>query len=364
MTPISIIVPFHSNKRLLDICLSSLVATVPECVEIIAVLNNADPRQIDFRIEHPQVRVERIHSNLGYSKAINHGASLAKHKLLVFCDSDTFFDGPWLEALLNLHTSSANIGLTSCKLIDPNSGRVIDYGMGLTKYNNAHPFKDRRVDHPLTCIDRKVQMACSACMMISRDVFERVGEMDTDLFNFYQDTDLCLRVNEAGLECWVAADAMAFHRGDSAQTNRSAYRADVKGWYVAKNVHRMSVDMEKYFHESHAYLARCANLDNRYLWVDLSSVADREWHRATVAGLLPIISSYEFPARERDEKSVELLSHLDGALLETRSPIIYFVDRFVALQGNALWKRLRRHDGDIVVDRNANMELLGHIDRS
>lgn len=364
MKNVSIIVPFHSNKRLLDICLSTLTATTPDEVEIIVVLNNADSRQIDFDIKHPRIRIEREHANLGYSKAINLGVKIAKGNLLVFCDSDTFLRKYWLESLHKLHNSSRKIGLTSCKLIDPNSDRVIDYGMGLTKYNNAHPFKDRRIDHPLTCVDRRVQMACSACMMMSRDVFECVGGMDTELYNFYQDTDLCLRVNEAGLECWIAADAMAYHRGDSAQTNRSPYRADVKGWYVAKNAHRMAVDMEKYYQESYRFLAGRTDLDNRYLWVDLSSVADRDWHREVVGQILPIITSCEVPAKDRDEKAIELITQLDGGLLETQNPIIYFVDRFIALQGNALWKRLRRHSGDIVVDRNANIEMLNLVDQS
>ncbi|MGE5502581.1 MAG: glycosyltransferase family 2 protein [Ignavibacteriales bacterium] len=362
MMRLSVVVPYHSNQSLLDACISTLVETVRDDVEIILVKNNANEAEIAVPTKPNRVKNIIIPRNLGYSKAVNIGVEKCDGELVVLADADTFFKPGWLEALTKFHVENNMDGLSASQLISPSSGRVTDYGMALTKLNNTHPFKDRPVGHPLVSRARRVQMACSACMMIRRDVFEEVGGMDPELHNFYQDTDLCLRLKERGHPVWVVANSLVYHQGDSAKSMRAPYRADVKAVYGAKNWHRMSVDMDGYFREAVEF-ARSIGIDlapPRRL-IDLSSVGDHAWHQELFQSIFKLSGIMEFFSACRDAEDISLLNELDAHLRTHREPLIYFVDRYPAVRKNAFWIEARRGRGDLVIDRNANIMALEQV---
>lgn len=354
----SIIVPYHSNKDYLYMCIESLLNTVPKCVEIIIVVNNSQNQEYTIEIPYDKVNVIRVKENLGYSKAINLGVENSKGKFLIFSDSDTvYFDENWFTNLTSFYVSDKNIGIASSKLINPLTGRIIDFGMALSKYNNTHPFMDRPVNFPPTLKNRKVQMACSANMIIDRELFYKVGMLDTELVNFYQDTDICLKIKDYGKECWVVANSLAYHRGSSSSVNRASYRADVKGYYMAKNYHRMDIDLGYYMKQSFEYFKNNDNYNYRYkyLLVDCSSVADKQWFHERIEEYFQIYEIYEISYPVRDITHLSLIDHLGMNILKTNVPIIYFVDRYISLQDNSMWEKFRNCSNDIIIDRNANI---------
>lgn len=357
----SIIVPFHSNKRLLQLCLKTLLKTVPSDVEKIVVLNNHRADELPTNIKQSQFRVVRHDESLGYSRAVNIGASSAQGQTLIFCDADTFYEGGWFCGLTHFHRSTPNIGLASSRLLDPGTGRILDFGIAFTKYNAPHPRRDIRADDPSVAGARKVQAACSANMIIDADLFSQVGMFDEELLNGYMDIDLCLRLNGIGRDCWVTSQSTAFHRGDSAWTHRDAYRADVKAVFAAKNAHRIKQDMLQYLHESLTLFQRNHGFASGYLLVDLSSVVDRVWHYDVLREYVKLISVYDYSSGARDLSSISLIDHLGINVLQSRMPILYFVDRFIALQANLMWLEMRVRRDDLVIDRNANVVLLTEV---
>ncbi|BAU51868.1 glycosyltransferase family 2 protein [Mucilaginibacter gotjawali] len=363
----SIIIPYHSNETYLQLCLNTLVKTIPESVEIIVVVNNNQGSPPSY-LEDKRFRALISPQSLGYSKAINFGAEAALGKYLIFSDADTvYLDADWFDNLTAFYHSDDQIGIASSKLIDPDSNRIIDFGMGLSRYNNIHPFKDRPVDFKPALSARQVQMACSANLIIERELFSDLGKLDTDLVNFYQDNDLCLRVKEIGKECWVVANSVVYHRGGSASINRSPYRADIKGYYAAKNFHRMTIDGEVYFdinfQSLEAALRKKVSL-GKYLLIDLSTVADGDWFQQVISKYLAIYLTYEFKYSERDVRHIPLLDVLGINIIQTTVPVIYFVDRYIALKANALWMRLRDCAADLVIDRNMNIVPFCEIDHA
>jgi len=354
----SIIVPYHSNSNYLDLCLQSLVETTPITVEIIVVANNSNEREINIDIPYGRIKVIRVKENLGYSKAINLGVDNSEGKYLIFSDSDTvYFDKNWFSNLTSFYTSKENIGIASSKLINPTTGLIIDFGIALSKYTSAHPFMDRPINFPPTLKNRKVQMACSANMIIERSLFYELGMIDTDLVNFYQDVDICLKLKDRSKECWVVADSLAYHKGSSSGVNRSSYRADIKGYYMAKNFHRMEVDLDKYFKMNYDYFKNETNciIKSKYLLVDCSSVADREWFYKAIEQYFPLYETYEMSHSVRDISHISLIDHIGTNILKMNVPIIYFVDRFISLKNNSIWESFRDCSNDIIIDKNANI---------
>lgn len=363
---ISIIVPHHSNRMLLEFCLATLRVTVPSEVEIVVVANNADRAKTDLRIDTERFRLLRFHENLGYGAAINAGVAEARGRLLVFCDDDTAFTPGWLDALVQFHRHVPAAGTVSAKLIAPTTGRIVDYGIAFTEYNAPHPFMDSEPDHALLQSPRRVQAACSAVMLIERDLFEQVGRFVERPHAYYNDIDLCLRVAEAGRERWVVPNAKAFHRSSFHGTNSAPYKgaslkADQKAWFMARHGGKLCVDMGGYFDESFEHLRAQKEPSGDYVLIDLSSVVDRKWYRELIAARISVRDIYEYNMYTRDAVSISLLEYLGPNLAAMRVPIVYFVDRFVSLIDNAGWASVRDVTWDIVVDRNANVRFLRDV---
>lgn len=357
----SVVIPFHSNERLLRICVRSLLATLPADVEKIVVLNNSDPEQLPSKRTLAPLTVVTRHENLGYSGAANLGAEHAHGKNLVFCDADTIYQKGWFAHLAGLHRATANVGLVGSRLLDSRTGRVADYGIGFTPYNAPHPQRDLLPADPATIGARKVQAACSANMIIDAELFADVGRFDETLFNAYSDLDLCLRLNERGRDCWVTSDSTVHHRGDSAHTHRDCYRADVKAVFAKKNAARIRVDMHEYFRADLARHGREHGFAREYLLVDLSTVVDRKWHYELLREFLTLAAIYDYSLGVRDQDDVSLLDHLGLNVVEARHAILYLTDRFVGLRNSGLWHSLRPRKDDLVVDRNANVRSLAEV---
>lgn len=355
----SIIIPYHSNEYFLKLCLSSLNRTLPEDVEIVVVANNKNLEREFPQIDEKKIRVIKIKQNIGYSQAINYGAQEANGKYLIFADSDTIFTYKnWFQNLTSIYRSNNRIGIASSKLVNLYTNRIIDFGMALSRCNNAHVFMDRPINSPIVSKNRKVQMACSANMIIEKDLFMKMGMMDTELLNFYQDNDLCLRLKDFDKECWVVSDSIVYHKGSSTKINRDPYRADVKGLYLAKNVNRMEQDLHLYFDTNLSYAIeknQSIKTNGKYLLIDISTVADFDWFQNLIREHFNLYDTYDFKFEKRDSTHISLIDLLGSNILTLSLPIIYFVDRYISLLNNALWTILRDCSHDIVIDRNLNI---------
>lgn len=352
----SFIIPFHSNETYLQLCINSLLETTPQKdSELIIIINNSNNQYKHIKFDDNRVKIYRFDKNLGYGGAINKGAELARGKYLCMCDSDTVYYGSWFKYLSDFHLSNKDIGISSSKLINPHSGKIIDFGMGLTKYNNPHPYMDRDKDFELTRENKQVQMACSANMLIDKEVFMQMGMHNEELFNFYSDTDLCLRLKEFKKECWVVANSIAYHQGNSTSNNRSPYNPDIKGWYIKHNYQLMEIDMDKYFDEAFKFFKFERFTKKKFVLLDLSTIADKEWHHNLIKQYFKLLNIYEYPYIERDVTFISLIEHLNYYHITLKIPIIYFVDRFVSLQNNQLWFDIRANKNDLIIDRNANI---------
>src|SRR5665213_2947774 len=87
----------------------------------------------------------------------------------------------------------------------------------------------------------QVEVISGACMMIRRDVFEKVGMFSEDYFMYAEDLDLCYRVMHAGYRNYYVGNATVIHYGGGSSTPEPA---TVRKWqsiilYCVKNHGRL-----------------------------------------------------------------------------------------------------------------------------
>lgn len=358
----SIIIPYHSNRSLLNTCMQTVTRTIPEDSEIIIVANNDDPEELDIH-ESAQCKVIKVNKSLYYPRAVNLGAQEAQGEYIVLMDADICVRQGWLEAFAAAFENDPDTGGCSAKMLDPFDGSVKEFGIGFTGYNFPHPFAGRNEDFSLVCCNREVQAFCSALSMYKRTVYLEAGGMDEQLVDGYSDIDLCLRLRELGLRNYVIANAVAYHYGSSTLgSGMSAHlRADTKGYFMLRRGNLCQTDMDTYYRL--AFSKTNLRFAPEYFLVDFTTIADSQQHYDLFSqlGRFQWTGSYRFPAVSRDAVHISLYTCLDDNIRRRPQPICYFVDDFRALRRNRIWHELRNCGEDLVVDRNANVLSLWEV---
>lgn len=357
----SIVVPFHSNISLLHCCVKSLRDSAPDDIEIIIVANNRNQNELNINLSGGNITVLKFNEDLFYPKAVNIGVEAAKGHRVLLCDADTFYTGGWFKPLTECSQRN-HAAIVGSKLLFTGTRRVRDFGMGFNGYNWPHPFKNRPLNHPLVLQDRPFQAVCTASCIIDKSAFQQIGGLSEELGYSYSDMDLCLRFREKGLPVWGCGQSTVFHKGSSIGRDMSHYRKDTRGKFCERNAQRFTVDMGSYFEESAVYYKRRYSVHGEYVFVDLSSVYNKEWHAQIIQDVLGcrLVDEYMFEQTPRDIPHIDLYESIPSYVFQLSVPLIYFVDNYTSLQDNALWLELRDNPSDIIVDRHGNIEAFSH----
>lgn len=366
MKKYSIIIPFHSNTNLLTIGVSSLIETIDlNEAEIIIVDNNADGTQISSNFRYyKDCNIITRKENLMYPRAINLGVEHASGDYLIFCDADTCvtknFHIPLTNALLE-----DNIGYSSAKLLNMQTNNVQEFGITSSYYNFPHPYSGRKLNHELVKHNHYPLAACAACSSIKRDLYIDIGGFDEELIHSYSDIDLCLRLKQRGYKTICVSDSMAYHCGSSTIGSGmgSSLKEDTKGIFCSKHKD-IPVQISEYINKASEYFLSTTTLNLKdYFIFDCSTIGNSTYYINLVKENLQLKETmyYRHPYTLRDAQMIDLLNFVPHTIRNYKVPIMYFTDSFNAFKNNCLWKECRNNYLDIVVDRNANIELLRNL---
>ncbi len=222
----SIVIPLYGRIDFLEQQLAQFVHD-PELREadLIYVLDSPDlaPALEDlagqiFELYRLPFRTVVLSRNGGYSVANNRGASLARGQLLLLLNSDVLPDRPgWLSALATFYEEQEEIGALGPKLLFEDdtlqhAGIRFQRPPGGGAWENQHYFKGLHRDLPAANVTRRVPAVSGACLMIGRGTYEELdGLSGMYVQGDYEDTDLCLRLKEAGLDTWYLPTVELYH---------------------------------------------------------------------------------------------------------------------------------------------------------
>ncbi len=152
--------------------------------------------------------------NSGFAAGCNQGLRLAKGDYLVLLNPDTVVTEGWLGRLIAHADRHADVGAvgplsngTGELQLDPLAETQFEdleqmqgYALRLAKKNRGKAWDFHRV--------------AGFCILIKREVFESVGELDEQFgIGFYEDDDYCKRILKAGYRNVIARDVFIYHEG-------------------------------------------------------------------------------------------------------------------------------------------------------
>ncbi len=232
MMDCSIIIPTYNTCQMTLECLHNLRQNPPKVSHEIIVIDNysTDDTTAVLAREFPDILILKNGSNLGFSKACNAAAKIAKGHYLCFLNSDTLNAGPSIDRLAQWLKDHPKTGIVGPELRSPD-GRLIQmswvwnpimagelFQQYLAPYSLKKSAFKRQIVGFLQRKSRHVSIICGACLMIRRETNDAIQGFDEDFELYFEDSDLCYRTRQAGWEIDFVADAkITHHLGQSTQ---------------------------------------------------------------------------------------------------------------------------------------------------
>lgn len=206
---VSVIIPFHNRAEDLRRCVTSLQET--------AGYDHWEALLVDNGSWEPEVRAVLARIGLDsrcrvipYPQVFNWAAinnfavtqSFGEHVLFLNADVEGRSAG-WLEAMLE-HSQRPETGAVGARLLYPDgrvqhSGVVMGLGAGVAWHAFCFCPAERGGYFGQAKLIRNYSAVTGACMMVRREVFDRVGGFDAaGLPVAYNDIDFCLRIRQLG----------------------------------------------------------------------------------------------------------------------------------------------------------------------
>jgi GT2 family glycosyltransferase len=219
--PVSILIPFRDEPRLLRTCVDSIAATTGEHanVELVLIDNgSSDPETltlVDRLAARPEVRLLTDPRPFNWAALNNVGAQAAQGEVLLFLNNDVEARrSGWLSALCS-QALRPDVGVAGARLLYPDR-RLQHCGLvvGLTGAA-GHVLAGLLEDKPgylrMATAARECSAVTGACLATRRAVFEALDGFDEALGVDLNDVDYCLRAATLGLRTLYEPAAELIH---------------------------------------------------------------------------------------------------------------------------------------------------------
>jgi glycosyltransferase involved in cell wall biosynthesis len=249
---VAIIIPTKNQYHLLKSCLETIERTTMDINYDIVIINHQsdDQQTLDYlqfiqnKNSHPQQSISQnpsiqtlnlsersIHyqvlsycGDFNFSKMNNDAVKqLGNHYThLLFCNNNIqAMDHNWLSRMMELF-SQQDVGAVGAKLVFPEVSKIQHAGVNVGVHHAAeHYAKFMHDDHlgyrtvPIQngslIINCDVLAVTAACMLVNKKIFDQVGGFDEQLAVGFGDTDLSLKIHQAGYRVIFCPNARLIH---------------------------------------------------------------------------------------------------------------------------------------------------------
>lgn len=176
-------------------------------------------------------------NNIGIQKALEMNA-----EYILLLNNDTTVEKDLLKKMIESFSRFKNSGIVGAKIFSYqkqqwvcHAGGKVDFFKFITR---DYTLKNRSVKE--LKIEKEVNFISGCCMLIHRDVFNKIGLLPEEYFMYYEDTDFCTKALEKGFKLIYNPEAVIYHK-ESASTGGFESPFAIK-W----NIRNRIIFMKKY----------------------------------------------------------------------------------------------------------------------
>ena len=225
---LSIIIVNWNSKEYLRNCIRSIKETVRGIsYEIIVTDNNStDSDFTEVEKLYSSLILIKNQANIGFSRANNQGAEIARGRYLLFLNPDTIVKENSINLLFEcikkngygavapkLLSENGNIQMMCARKFPSLAGTFYNMFLLERVFPESRIFGKNLMGNWDHLDSREVNSLCGACVMVEKEIFTKIGGFDPDYIFYGEDVDLCFRIYKAGKKIFYCYKAEIIHYG-------------------------------------------------------------------------------------------------------------------------------------------------------
>ena len=218
-------VSLNCRDVLID-CLDSLRKSDGKVTYEIIMVDNAstdDTLQVT-RERYPEVRIIENDANVGFTIATNQAIRAGSGKYILWLNTDTILEPDSLSKLVEFLEQNPQAGIVGPKVLNadltfqpqcrrgiPTPVASLSYMLGIDRKLTRKPFGEYLMRYLPIEETNQVAAVSGCCLLARREVWDRIGPLDEEVFGFGEDIDWCVRAKDAGFEVWYYPGSRIVH---------------------------------------------------------------------------------------------------------------------------------------------------------
>lgn len=210
---VSIIIVTYNSKEDLKECLPSVLNQDYPAFEVIIVDNHSEDGTVEFVERYsPQIQSISNNENLGCAQANNIGINATKAKYVVILNPDTVVAQRWLSELVRVMEEDESVGACQSRVLLYNQPDIINtegndvHYLGFTWCRNYGQLATNNTE-----IEETLGLSNCACIL-RREALEKVGQIVELYVMYLEDTELGIRLYQAGYKVVVNPNSVVYHK--------------------------------------------------------------------------------------------------------------------------------------------------------
>ncbi len=215
--------------------------------------------------------------NIGFSKASNKLIQKSTGKYVVLLNPDSEVTKDWARLLVKKSEEAKNIGMVAPKLLQFNE--LID-STGHDYSNWPYTIADRgQGEKDSGQYDSMTELvSCNfACVMIKRDLIQRIGLLDERFFLYNEDVEYCHRARKAGWRVVFCPQSIVRHQRHGSGHNKWMDESRKQMPYILRKYYPKRVLAKWCVHKAEATVAGLKNRDLNYASSNFRALINGVW---------------------------------------------------------------------------------------
>lgn len=183
--------------------------------------------------EFPECHHLSLPDNLGFAGGSNAGINWCIERgadWVWILNNDTEVDPSSLGNLVEVAERENQAGIIGAAILTPSATGYSRSGTGSIDFNKAKTFERGQVDDNAQSIECQWVSGCN--MLVRASAFKEMNGFDERFFLYFEDTDLCWRMNQAGWKCLFVPSARINHEGGASTQGKLAVW---RSYYYTRN---------------------------------------------------------------------------------------------------------------------------------
>lgn len=219
----SIIIVTWNTAQITKKCIDTINQFIPG-QEIIVVDNGSQDNTVEVLKNIKNVKLIENKANLGFAKANNIGLRFTTSEYILFMNSDIELIDNSLLKMMDFLKNNSDIGIIGPKFLNPDHTPQASVFPPQTFINAFKEFwLDKKYSYSKYIPESKkpiqVNSISGGCLATNKDYFKSIGSWNETYFFYFEDMDLCRKVNQSSKKVVFYPLCQIIHRHGASGKN-------------------------------------------------------------------------------------------------------------------------------------------------